>query len=342
MLQVFSTDNGNYTNELTINDPNNFNFENTWVNLVNPTDREIEYVSKQLTLPEELIKAALDEEERARIELEDDIVLTLFDIPVIEDDEEHFTYATIPLGVIITNSTIVTICLKESTIINSFINNRVKGFAVAKKSRFLFQLLYRTHIKFLQHLRQIDKASQRVQNELHRSTKNKELIELLDLEKSLVYFSTSLRSNCMVIEKLKKLNQIKKYEEDLDLLEDVEIENKQAIEMCNIYRDILSGTMDAFASVISNNLNIVMKLLTTITVVLTIPTIIASFFGMNTGVPFEGQLTGFYIIVVASIIVTLVTALVITRKSKISQSFSPNKQKNKKKWLTNFFNSVKI
>lgn len=331
MLQVFATDNNQVTNEVTINDPTNFNFENTWVNMVNPTDKEIEFVSKQLKLPEDFIKSALDEEERARIEVEDEAVLTIFDIPLIEDDDEHFTYATIPLGVIIAKNSIITVCLKESTIINAFINNRVKSFAVAKKSRFLFQLLYRTHIKFLQHLRQIDKASQRIQNELHRSTKNKELIELLDLEKSLVYFSTSLRSNCMVIEKLKKLTQIKKYDEDLDLLEDVEIENRQAIEMCNIYRDILSGTMDAFASVISNNLNIVMKILTTITVVLTIPTIIASFFGMNTGVPFEGEMKGFYIVIGLSIIVTLIASFAIAKKSKVSAGFTVKKGKNKKK-----------
>lgn len=304
MIQVFQTDPKTLLTSEIPAEIGGMDLTGKWVHLTNPTDRELELISRATGVDDDMLKAALDEEERAHIDSEDGNALVLMDIPTIEDEDSYYSYSTMPFGFIITKTCAVTVCLKETAIVHNFLTGRVKGFSTAMRTRFLFQVLYHTHVKFLQYLRQIDKASSRIQNELHKSTKNKELIQLLDLEKSLVYFSTSLRSNHLIIEKLMRGEFVKKYEEDLDLLEDVQVENRQAIEMCDIYSDILSSTMDAYASVISNNLNIVMKLLTSVTVLLSIPTLIASFWGMNTGVPFGGKIWGFWVVFLISLVIT--------------------------------------
>jgi magnesium transporter len=238
------------------------------------------------------------------------------DIPVVQPEGTSFLYTTIPLGIIMTPDNIVTVCLEETSIIEDFHNNRVRGFDASKKARFVLQLLYKNASKYLQYLRQIDKLSTQVEQALHKSMKNRELIQMLRIEKSLVFFATSLKSNEVILEKMLKNNAIKRYPDDVDLLEDVIIENKQAIEMCTIYRDILSGTMDAFASVISNNLNIVMKLLAAITIAMAIPTMIASFWGMNVEVPFgvESTSAGFWIVMGIAGICTGVTVFILWRK----------------------------
>ena len=294
-----------------------FDFTGKWIHLSNPTDKEIEFVNRATNIPEDFIKAALDEEERSRIEEEDGNLLTIFDIPVLEedDDSDYYKYTTLPFAFISNRKTVVTVCLKDTIITQNFMTGRVKSFSTSKRTRFLLQLLYATSTKFLQYLRQLDKTSTRIQNELNKSMKNKELIQLLDIEKSFVYFSTSLRGNGFFIDKIHRTEGLKFYDEDIDLWEDVGIENRQAIEMCNIYRDILSGTMDAFASVISNNLNIVMRWLTVLTLLVAIPSMIASFFGMNTGVPWQGELYGFYIVIGISVVIcAIVGAVVIKRK----------------------------
>lgn len=288
---------------------------NKWINMINPTDREIESVSRLTNIPEEAIKASLDDEERSRIEHEDEYTQVLFDMPIIEEEEGgYYSYSTLPLGFVLGKNFVLTVSLKETAVIKDFMTGRVKTFNTCKRTRFLFQALYSTSAKYLQYLKQIDKASGRIQNELHKSTKNKELIQLLDLENSLVYFSTSLKGNDMIITKLISTSLIKKYEEDDDLLEDVAVETKQAIEMTNIYRDILSGTMDAYASVISNNLNIVMKILTSVTLLISVPTLIASFFGMNTWVPGEGSWIGFTVVVVVTLLITMCVGFVLHKK----------------------------
>ena len=197
----------------------------------------------------------------------------------------------------------------------AFVNRRVREFYTFKKTRFVFQILYRNAASYLRYLRIIDRKSDQIEEKLHISQKNSGLIELLELEKSLVYFTTSLRSNEVVLEKLLRTERVKKYPEDEDLLEDVIIENKQAIEMANIYSGILSGMMDAFASVISNNLNIVMKFLATVTIVLSIPTMIASFFGMNfDNIPLGHSPFGFFTIIVLTLIISGVVALLFRKK----------------------------
>ena len=242
-------------------------------------------------------------------------MLILVDTPTVEvRPGRGFVYTTLPYGIILTEANIVTVCLKETALTRAFSDSPVKSFSTKKKSRFILQILYRNAAKFLVYLRQIDKKSMEIEGELHKSMKNKELIAMLNLEKSLVYFSTSLKSNEAVLERLMRMEFIRRYPDDTDLLEDVIIENKQAIEMCTIYRDILSGTMDAFASVISNNLNIVMKLLTSITIILTIPTLFASLWGMNVPVPFQNAPWGFAVVCGLSALTSIITAIVMFRK----------------------------
>ncbi len=290
--------------------------EGCWINLVNPTEEEIEFVCGRLSIDYDFVRAALDEEERPRIEAsnEEEHSLIIVDVPYMELNRDSRIYETIPLAIIATKLCVVTVCLKESLVMEGFFKNNIKTFFTFKKSRFILQILYRNASLFLQYLRQIDKQSNVIETELHKSMKNKELIQLLDLEKSLVYFSTSLRSNQLVLEKLLRYDFIKKYPDDMELLEDTIIENRQAIEMAKIYSDILSGTMDAFASVISNNLNIVMKVLASITIVMAIPTIISSFFGMNVPVPLHDSPFAFGCIMVLSLSICFVAAYVMSKR----------------------------
>ena len=248
-----------------------------WIALTNPTASEIIDIADTYQIDPDHLRAPLDEEERSRIEVEDEYTLILVDIPSIEERNGKDWFVTIPLAIITTKDVLITVCLEETPVLTSFMDGRVRDFHTFMKTRFILQILYKNATQYLQYLRIIDKKSEVIERKLHQSQKNEELIELLELEKSLVYFTTSLRSNEVVLEKLLRTEKIKKYPEDTDLLEDVIVENKQAIEMANIYSGILSGTMDAFASVISNNLNIVMKFLATVTIVMSIPTMVASF-----------------------------------------------------------------
>ena len=299
-------------------------FSNKWVQLINPDEREIEFIASKTGIFSDYLKAALDEEERSRIEKEDDCLLIVVDMPTVVMDEKksYCTYSTIPLGIIMRENYFVTVCLEDSPILQEFGQgvSKMKGIDIRMHSRTTFQLLFQIATKYLFYLRRIDKSSQRIQADTHSSMKNKELIELLDIENSLVYFSTSLRANAAIIDKLTRTNLIKKHEEDQDLIEDVAIENSQAIEMCNIYRDILSGTMDAYGSLISNNLNNVMKVLTSITLVLSVPTLIASLFGMNLdGIPGNTSYAGkfpwaFGIVCGVSLAITGIIALILKKK----------------------------
>lgn len=285
--------------------------KDAWIHMTDPTEVEINEIVGNMGIELDFLRAALDESETSHIEIEDNQTLIIIDIPQIEQENKLVTYTTIPMGIIVTNDNIVTVCLKESMILNAFAKGSVKGVHTNLKTRFVLQLLYRVAVAYLLYLRQVDKLSSHIEKQLHLSMKNKELIQLLDLEKSLVFFSTSLKANEVTLEKLARGRVIKLYEEDSDLLEDVLIEVKQAIEMSTIYSNILSGTMDAFASIISNNLNIVMKRLTVFTIILAIPTMIASFFGMNVEhIPFPN----FWVIIIIAILVTGFSALFLYKK----------------------------
>ncbi|MCI8662771.1 MAG: magnesium transporter CorA family protein [Hungatella sp.] len=308
MIQIFLTEDGaiHQKDELQ---------NGAWMALTDPTATEILEISEAYGIDPDHLRAPLDEEERSRIEVEDDYTLILVDIPTMEERDGKDWYVTIPLGIIMTDQIMITVCLEETPILTAFMDGRVKEFYTYMKTRFILQILYKNASMYLQYLRIIDKKSDVVERKLHKAQKNRELMELLQLEKSLLYFSTSLRSNEVVLEKLMKSERIKKYPEDTELLEDVIIENKQAIEMANIYSGNLNVTTEAVASVISNNLNIVMKLLTTITLVMSIPTMIASFYGMNVlGIPFAMHPQGFWIVIGFTAVLSLVLTLIFSKK----------------------------
>lgn len=321
MLKIYKTM-GNSISEMS-----SMEDQNLWIDLVNPTEEELQKICDQYKLDIDLLRAPLDYEERPRIEAYDDQVLILISMPNLSSDESPIIYNTIPLGIVVTEEVVVTVALKKSMLIDQFL--RTKSSPITqKRTRFVLQLLYNNARLFLTCLKEIDKKSIEIEKHLHKSSKNEELINLLNLEKSLVYFTTSLRSNESVFEKLLRtylrkvhdeessitVKVLKKYEEDEDLLEDVITENKQAIDMADIYTNILGGTMDAFASIISNNLNIVMKFLASITIVMAVPTIITSFFGMNVPLPYQELHFAYIGIIVLTVFFMVVGALVITKK----------------------------
>ena len=285
----------------------------TWINVEAPTADEIEYISRTFQIAPEDLRAGLDEEERAHINTEANYTTIIVDVP-IKDEEGIHEYVTIPMEIIINNNFIMTICLKQIDLIQDFVTGKVRSFYTFKKTRFILQLLYKNASYYLQYLRLIDKAGNRIEQELSKSMRNKELIQLLELEKSLVYFTTSLRANEMVLEKMMRMENIKQYPEDKDLLEDVIIENKQAMELASIYSSILSETRDAFASVISNNLNIVMKTLTSLTIILSIPTMIFSLFGMNVPLPFMHNPQALTYILIGCVVLIILGSIVMFRK----------------------------
>ena len=288
-----------------------------WISLVKPTEKELAEVAEEYCIEPDDLRAALDEEERSRIELEDNYTLILVDIPAVEKNKGKDIYTTEPLGIILAKDAIITVCLEETPVLYALKQKHANELRTHMRTRFVLQILYRNASLYLQYLRVINKLSDKIEQKLHVSTENRELIELLELEKSLVYFTTSLRSNEVVLEKLLKSDRVKKFPEDEDLLEDVIVENRQAIEMANIYSGILSGMMDAFASVISNNLNIVMKFLAVMTIVLSVPAIIFAAYGMNvdvSGMPLANSPFGFLAIVLLSLGVSVAVAIFLAKK----------------------------
>ena len=301
MLTIHKTINGKMTKLDQVED-------GCWVNLTYPSEDELNTVAATLNVEPTFLRAALDEEETARIDTEDGQTLIIIDVPAVEKDDA-VVYSTLPLGIIVTDKHIITVCLKETSILKDFQDGLVRFAETQKRTSFILYMLLQVAKRFLQYLKQIDKIYNYMERQLYKSQRNKELIQLLDLEKSLVYFNTSLKANEVTLEKILRGRIITLYEEDHDLLEDVLIEVRQAIEMANIYSSIISGMMDAFASVISNNLNVIMKVLTSITILLTIPNIFFSFYGMNVAnLPldqfwwFPLALSGVVILVVAIIL----------------------------------------
>ena len=279
-----------------------------WVNLTYPSEDELNTVAATLGVEPTFLRAALDEEETSRIDTEEGQTLLIIDVPAVEKDDA-VVYTTLPLGISDTERHIITVCLKESSIIRDFQDGLVRNAETQKRTSFILYMLLRVAKRFLQYLKQIDKIYSYMERQLYKSQRNKEHIQLLDLEKSLVYFNTSLKANEVTLEKILRGRIITLYEEDHDLLEDVLIEVRQAIEMANIYSSIISGMMDAFASVISNNLNVIMKVLTSITILLTIPNIIFGFYGMNItqGLPLDQF--WWFPLVVAVVIIGIVAVL---------------------------------
>ena len=292
----------------------------SWINLVNPSESEIKKVCENINIQEDFIRDALDYEEKARIDKEedDDTILFVVDVPISEKGEENEIYTTMPLGMIVVRDDFfLTVSLRKNNIIESFEKRKIKNFQTYKKTRFIFQILYLNSSYYLNYLKQINKETEIAEYILKNSMKNKELLILLSIEKSLVYFTTSLKSTEIVMEKALRGKIVKLYEEDEEILEDAITENRQAIEMAQIYSNILNGTMEAYASIISNNLNGVMKFLTSITIILAVPTMISSFWGMNVKLPFENSPMGFLIMVLIAVIMTLAVTFWLNRKDML-------------------------
>lgn|SRR5574344_1387760 len=314
MLQIFKTQEDRTLKELSINE-----FEQgSWFNLIKPTADEIKDVAAALNIDADFLRDSLDSEERSRIELDDDKLLIITNIPMMEDEN---SFDTLPLGVIMTPNNIVTVSLKENRIISFFNQDTTKLFDTADKTRFLFQILFRATKFYLRYLEHINRHTEKIEVELRRTMKNRALFQLLDVQKSLVYFTTALKDNGRVLEKLSRFKKFAgfsnfmEYNEEVeDLMEDVIIENKQAVEMVEMHRNILESMMDAFASIISNNLNIVMKFLTSVTIILAIPTMVASFLGMNVEIPMAHAPFAFMGILVFSFILAAVIATLLARK----------------------------
>lgn len=314
MLEVFEHNNGHLEDDLSIATAE----KGSWINVVNPDSNDLQIVSMVTEIPTDVLKMALDTEERSRVEIEDDYVFVVINIPIILETD---SYDTLPLGVFITPDFIVTVCLQETDVMKAFTQNKYPLFYTFKKTRFLFQILFRTATLFLRYLQQINHRTDDIESILRHSMRNREFFMLLELQKSLTFFASALRGNGAVMEKLLRLRRnqslhhlLKLYEEDEDLLEDVIIENKQAIEMVEMYSNILMNMSDTFASIISNNLNIVMKFLASITIILSVPTTIFSLWGVNVPLPFQENEWGFFLVITIAMICSAVAVALLWMK----------------------------
>ncbi|WP_416200785.1 MAG: Magnesium transport protein CorA [Thermocaproicibacter melissae] len=257
-----------------------------WINCVAPDDREINSLISDFNIEPDFFRAAMDEEESSHIDHEDQNTLIVIDIPVVEKEGKSITYTTMPLGIIITERNVITVSIKDNPVVGEFAQGLVRGVQTNLKTRFVLHIMLRVASRYLQYLKQIDKISNYVETELRRSMRNAELLQLLSIEKSLVYFSSSLKGNEITLEKIMRGRVLKLYEDDQDLLEDVLIEVKQAIDMSNIYLNIVNGIMGASSSVISNNLNTVMRHLVSVVLLAALPMTIFGLYGMNVkGIP---------------------------------------------------------
>jgi magnesium transporter len=288
--------------------------KDSWIDVTSPTPEEIAWLQSKMNVPSEFIMSALDEEETAHIDTEDNSRLIVLDVPMAETNQNNkYAYTTTPFAIIHHEEHIITVSARETYFIKELLA-KAKKIEPHKIVRMTLMILYRLASTYISFLKKIDHQTKEVEKQLHSSLRNKELFDLMELNKSLVYFSNSLNSNKVVVMKLIRNPEFKKYEEDFDLLEDTEIEFNQAIEMCSVYRDILVGMMDAFASIISNNLNIVMKLLAVITIVLSIPTLVASIYGMNFNfIPLASHQSGFFIVVIGSFVLSATGAMILVK-----------------------------
>ena len=254
----------------------------SWINMINPNKEEVTKISNKLNVPIEFITAALDANEKPRVEIEDDVKLIIVDIPTIDTDmPEYEAYSTFPMSIIVVNDIIITVCTHNTSILNEIFSGKVKDIKTNFKNRFVFRILIRVAQRFLLYLSKIEQTSNKIEKQLNETLKNKELLQLLALSKSLIYFKASLKSNEAILRKIMRGRILKLYEEDKELLEDASIEVAQAIDMASSYAEILKATMETYSSVVSNNLNIIMKVLAIITIVMTVPEIIFGFYGMN-------------------------------------------------------------
>ena len=291
--------------------------EGVWVCMTAPTQEEVREVAATLDIEQADLQAALDPEESARIALEDGYTVILVDIPVKPAGQEEGIYTTVPLGILLTQDLIITVCSVETAVLGDFAACRVRGFSTRKKMRFVYQILYRAATLYQQELRLIDRRRQSIEKNLTGALRDSDLMELHGLESSLVYFATSLRANLTVLDRLTRYKRLEQYPDDRELLDDVIVEIRQAIEMTGIYRDDIKGTRELFSSILDNRLNNAMKYLTSITLIMAVPTVISGLYGMNVnldGMPFANSFWGFTIVCGIIVAVCLVSAWILHKK----------------------------
>lgn len=317
MIEILKTQDDKTLKELTLNEAES----GSWFNLVNPTFEEIQKVSLILDLEEDFLRNSLDADELSRTEYEDGNLLVITNVPIL-DDEKNFD--TLPLGIIFTHEGIITVCSKENKIISSFNADTSKFFDTRDKTNFMLSILFRTAKYYLRYLKIINKQTEEIEDNLRKTTNNKALFKLIEAQKSLVYFTTALKDNRVVLEKiLKSVNAqnlqglLKFDEDDIDMLEDVIIETRQAEEMVEMHRKILENMMDGFASIINNNVNQVMKFLAAITIILSIPTMLGSFWGMNVNLPFANNPYGFIYVIIISTLAAVGAAFFFGKKGML-------------------------
>lgn len=293
-------------------------YEGCWVCLTDPTYEETKKIADELDIDIDDVRAALDEEESSRIELKDGYTLILVDIPTIEIRHEREAYTTMPLGIILTQELIMTVCKEENSIQSAFIFGKVRDFSTKKKLRFVYQILFRMAMLYQADLKTIDKKRIEIEERVGGMTEEEDLVALHEQESTLVYFATSLRANRVVLERLSHYKRLQQYTDDVELFEDVIVETQQAIEMANIYRDIINGTRELLSSVINSRLNNVMKYLTSITLVMAIPTVISGLYGMNVeGMPFANAVYGFSVICGIIVVICTVVAYWLHRNKML-------------------------
>ncbi len=314
MIKIFKTEENKKLTKLSISEA----VSGSWFSLINPTEEEIKQVSLVLGLDEDFLRNSLDLDEKSRIEIEDGNILIITNLPIMTDDG---CFDTLPLGIIYTPTSIMTVCSKDNNILASFNETTAYTFDTKNKTEFMLKILYRSVKFYLKYLDIINRTSENIEVELQKATNNKALFQLMEIQKTLVYFSTALKDNDIVLQKIMRLtkstsslNNLKTTEEDMDLLEDVIIDTKQAIEMVDMHRMILETMMEGFASIINNNLNLVMKFLAAITIIMSIPTMIGGLWGMNVKVPYADNPYGFAIVVLFSIFLS--TAAVVYFRKK--------------------------
>jgi magnesium transporter len=285
-----------------------------WVSLIDPAPDEIARIQTTLSVPLEFLTHALDRGEQARTEREDGTMLVVLRVPHFQGEEADIPHFTVPLGIVLTDRHVATICTREVGVLRQLTSGTMRGLSTAKHNRFVLHALHATAQRYLYHLGEINKAVDTLEDRLQASLRNRELLELLKRQKSLVYFTEALKSNEVMLQRLQRSQLFEAYPDDLELLEDVLTEFRQAMEMTTISANILSNTMDAFASIISNNLNVVMKFLASVTIIIALPTLVASIYGMNIPLPLQGHPAAFLVVIGASLVAALIVAVVFRRK----------------------------
>lgn len=280
--------------------------KNMWIHISGAKYEDINKLSQITKIDKDLLVTAMDDEESAHLDIDDDYTMIVLDVPIYVD----YIYETYPFIIIYNKDYYITMCKQETKLLDLMIK-KFKKIEPHKHVRLTLQIMYRIASQYITSLKYLNSKRQDIEKEIHTSIENKDLLSLMTLNKSFIYFSTSLNANKTVLSKVKRLSEYKKYESDFDLMEDVEVENNQAIEMCSIYRDILTNVIDANAAIISNNLNTVMKVLAVITLIIEIPTLIASIFGMNVKLPFIDNPYGFYIIIGISSILSIIGGILL-------------------------------